>query len=97
MNICAAALPSPELEVLERKSQADAPVAREGSKIVWPKPDCLNIELFSRMTMAARKFIFRPSRLSILFFALLAGPGKRFVETGSKRRRQGFKREASTS
>ena len=69
MNICAAApLPSPELEVLERKSQADAPVAREGSKIVWPKPDRSKIELFSRMTMAAGKFIFYPSRLSILFF-----------------------------
>ena len=68
MNIRAAALPSPELEVLERKSQADAPMAREGSKIVWPKPHRFRIELFSRMTMAAGKFIFYPSHLSILFF-----------------------------
>jgi hypothetical protein len=85
MNICAAApLPSPGLEVLERKSQADAPVAREGSKIVWSKLDRLNIERFSRITMAVKKFISRPPGLSI-FFLLTAG---RTGETICRHRRK---------
>ena len=50
-------MPSPSVEVLERKSQADAAEAREDSKIVWPKPDLLDIERISRTT---RGRPFRP-------------------------------------